>query len=140
KMLKEGDDVKFLDEFFPEFKNKWLILYFYPKDFTSGCTREAISFRDSYSDLKKFGVEIIGVSRDDKEMHKKFKEKYSLPFELFDDTDMILIRKFGVENNNRARRTTFIINPERKIVKVWGRVKVENHVEEIINSLKEVIK
>ncbi len=137
-MLKEGDEVKFIDELLPQYKNKWLVLYFYPKDFTSGCTKEACSFRDRYHELKRFNVEVVGVSADDKETHRKFREKYSLPFDLVDDIEKRLIKLFDVENMGRARRTTFIINPERKIVKSWGRVKIENHVDEVIGALKEL--
>ncbi len=139
-MLKEGDDVRFIDDILPEYRGKWLVLYFYPKDFTSGCTKEACSFRDKYSEIKNFDVEVVGVSVDDEETHRKFKEKYNLPFHLLSDREKRLIKMFGVENMGRARRTTFIINPERRIVKAWGRVKVENHADEIIQNLKELKK
>ncbi|HEU13103.1 MAG: peroxiredoxin [Thermoplasmata archaeon] len=139
-MLKEGDDVRFIDDILPEYRGKWLVLYFYPKDFTSGCTKEACSFRDRYSEIKNLDVEVVGVSVDDEETHRKFKEKYNLPFHLLSDREKRLIKMFGVENMGRARRTTFIINPERRIVKAWGRVKVENHADEIIQNLKELKK
>ncbi|MCI4433930.1 MAG: redoxin domain-containing protein [Euryarchaeota archaeon] len=140
KMLKEGDNVSFIDEIFPDLKGKWIILYFYPKDFTSGCTREAISFRDKYEKFKEMGVEIIGVSVDDAETHKKFKEKLNLPFNLYSDKSRTLVKKFGVENMGKARRSTFLINPERNIVSVWGRVNIDIHADEIIEKLKEVKK
>lgn len=139
-MLKENDDVSFLDELLPKFKGKWVVLYFYPKDFTSGCTREACSFRDNYEKIRNEGFDVIGVSVDSEESHKKFKEKYNLPFELVSDTNKELIKRFGVENMGKARRTTFIIDPNRKIKKAWGRVKVDNHAEEILNAIKEVKK
>ncbi|MFP3317566.1 MAG: peroxiredoxin [Thermoplasmata archaeon] len=139
-MLKEGDNVSFIDEIFPDLKGKWIILYFYPKDFTSGCTREAISFRDKYEKFKEMGVEIIGVSVDDAETHKKFKEKLNLPFNLYSDKSRTLVKKFGVENMGKARRSTFLINPERNIVSVWGRVNIDIHADEIIEKLKEVKK
>ncbi|MFP3255476.1 MAG: peroxiredoxin [Thermoplasmata archaeon] len=139
-MLKEGDNVSFIDEIFPNLKGKWIILYFYPKDFTSGCTREAISFRDKYEKFKEMGVEIIGVSVDDAETHKKFKEKLNLPFNLYSDKSRTLVKKFGVENMGKARRSTFLINPERNIVSVWGRVNIDIHADEIIEKLKEVKK
>ena len=140
KMLKEGDNVSFIDEIFPDLKGKWIILYFYPKDFTSGCTREAISFRDKYEKFKEMGVEIIGVSVDDAETHKKFKEKLNLPFNLYSDKSRTLVKKFGVENMGKARRSTFLINPERNIVSVWGRVNIDIHADEIIEKSKEVKK
>ncbi|MDP8012023.1 MAG: peroxiredoxin [Thermoplasmata archaeon] len=139
-MLKENDDVSFLDEILPEYKGKWIVLYFYPKDFTSGCTKEACNFRDKYDAIRKNGFEVIGVSVDAEESHKKFKEKYNLPFNLVSDSNRELIKRFGVENMGKARRTTFIIDPERKVRKVWGRVKVDNHAEEVINAIMEVKK
>ncbi len=139
-MLDINDDVSFLDEYFPEKKGKWIVLYFYPKDFTSGCTREAESFRDNYDKFREIDVDVIGISVDEDEQHRKFREKLNLPFELKSDSDRLIIKKFGVENMGKARRTTFIINPERKIVKKWGRVKPENHAEEVLNALKEVKK
>lgn len=139
-MLKENDDVSFIDEYLPEHKGKWIVLYFYPKDFTSGCTREACAFRDNYEKIKNEGFDVIGVSVDSKDTHQKFKEKYNLPFNLLSDENKELVKRFGVENMGRARRTTFIISPERKIVKAWGRVKVDNHAEEVLNAIKEVKK
>ncbi len=139
-MLKENDDVSFIDDVLPEHKGKWIVLYFYPKDFTSGCTREACSFRDNYDKIKNEGFDVIGVSVDSEESHKKFKEKYNLPFYLHSDSDKELMKRFGVENMGKARRTTFIISPDRKIKRAWGRVKVDNHVEEILNAIKEVKK
>ncbi len=139
-MLKENDDVSFLDEILPEYKGKWIVLYFYPKDFTSGCTKEACNFRDKYDAIRKNGFELIGVSVDAEESHKKFKEKYNLPFNLVSDSNRELIKRFGVENMGKAKRTTFIIDPERKVRKVWGRVKVDNHAEEVINAIMEVKK
>ncbi|MGC8584932.1 MAG: peroxiredoxin [Thermoplasmata archaeon] len=140
KMLDINDDVSFLDEYFPEKKGKWIVLYFYPKDFTSGCTKEAESFRDNYDKFREIDVDVIGISVDEDEQHRKFREKLNLPFELKSDSDRQIIKKFGVENMGKARRTTFIINPERKIVKKWGRVKPENHAEEVLNALKEMKK
>ncbi|MGC8992105.1 MAG: peroxiredoxin [Thermoplasmata archaeon] len=139
-MLNENDDVSFIDDYFPDKKNKWIVLYFYPKDFTSGCTREAESFRDNFEKFREMNVEVIGVSADVNETHKKFKEKLNIPFDLYSDINKELIKRFGVENLGRARRTTFIISPDRKIVKKWGRVSVDKHVEEVINALKGVIK
>ncbi|MGC8662981.1 MAG: peroxiredoxin [Thermoplasmata archaeon] len=139
-MLNENEDVSFLDDILPGHKGKWIVLYFYPKDFTSGCTKEACAFRDNYETIKKEGFDIVGVSVDSDESHKKFREKYNLPFNLVSDSDKELIKKFGVENMGKARRTTFIIDPERKIRKVWGRVKVDNHAEEVLKAIMEVKK
>lgn len=134
------EDVSFIDEILPEYRGKWIVLYFYPKDFTSGCTREANSFKEKYAEFKNLGVEIVGVSVDDEDTHRKFIEKYSLPFKLVSDRNKKLIKYFGVENMGRARRTTFIISPERRVVESWKRVKVDGHANEVLEKLKEVKK
>ena len=121
-----------------------LILYFYPADFTPGCTKEACSFRDGYGAYKKAGVEILGVSPDSPASHAKFKEKYSLPFTLLADEghkvcDIYGVwgpKKFAGKSYEGVLRTTFLINPEGKIIKVFENVKPDGHSDEILAAIK----
>jgi thioredoxin-dependent peroxiredoxin len=120
-----------------------LVLYFYPKDDTPGCTNEASQFRDLYGKFQKKGARIIGVSRDSVESHQKFKEKYKIPFTLIADADSKLCDAMGVivEKNMYGRksmgiaRSTFLIDAKGTIVKVWPKVKVDDHADEVLASL-----
>ena len=107
-----------------------LVLYFYPKDDTPGCTSEASQFRDVYQHFKEKHAQIVGVSRDSVESHQRFKKKFSIPFPLLADTDSKLYRAFGVNG-----RSTFLIDREGKIVRVWPKVNVSEHAEEVLASL-----
>jgi thioredoxin-dependent peroxiredoxin len=107
-----------------------LVLYFYPKDDTPGCTNEASQFRDLYAQFQKKGARIVGVSRDSAASHQKFKTKYKIPFVLLADTDSKLYDALGVN-----ARTTFLIDGKGTIVKVWPKVKVDNHADEVLASL-----
>jgi thioredoxin-dependent peroxiredoxin len=123
-----------------DFSGKKLVIYFYPKDDTPGCTAQACNLRDNYALLKKHGFEIIGVSPDDTASHEKFINKYDLPFPLLADPDLKIINKFGVwgEKNlygNKfmgVNRTTFIVDENGKIGKIFLRPKTKEHAEEII--------
>lgn len=120
-----------------------LILYFYPKDDTPGCTSEASQFRDLYSQFQAKEARIVGVSRDSAESHRRFKEKFSIPFELLADTESKLCDAFGVivEKNMYGKkskgiaRSTFLIDGSGKIVKVWPKVNVDEHADEVLASL-----
>jgi peroxiredoxin Q/BCP len=120
-----------------------LVLYFYPKDDTPGCTSEASQFRDLHAKFEKKGARIVGVSRDSAESHRKFKAKYSIPFTLLADTDSRLCDAFGVivEKNMYGKksmgvaRATFLIDERGAIVKVWRKVKVDDHADEVLSSL-----
>jgi peroxiredoxin Q/BCP len=120
-----------------------LILYFYPKDDTPGCTSEASQFRDLYSQFQEKKARIVGVSRDSAESHRRFKEKFSIPFELLADTESKLCDAFGVivEKNMYGKkskgiaRSTFLIDGSGKIVKVWPKVNVDEHADEVLASL-----
>lgn len=122
-----------------------LVLYFYPKDSTPGCTAEACSFRDNFSELRKAGYQILGVSVDDEKSHKKFIEKQQLPFPLIADTDKKLVEAFGVwgekifmgRNFMGTIRTTFLINEYGIIEKVIGpkEIKTKEHATQILNQL-----
>lgn len=107
-----------------------LVLYFYPKDDTPGCTSEASQFRDEYEQFKKKNARIVGVSRDSIESHQRFKKKYSIPFMLLADTESKLYNALGVN-----ARSTFLIDGGGRIVKVWPKVNVNVHAEEVLASL-----
>lgn len=125
-----------------QFSGKKLVLYFYPKDMTSGCTAEACSFRDNFSALRKQGYEVVGVSVDDEKSHQKFKAKHELPFPLISDTDHQLVEAFGVwaEKSMYGRkymgtlRTTFIINEDGVVEQIIlpKQIKTKNHAEQIL--------
>jgi len=124
-----------------DYKGKKIVLYFYPKDDTPGCTAEACNLRDNYSDLTKFGFDVIGVSTDNEKSHLKFVEKYSLPFRLIADTDKEVVEAYGVWGLKKfmgkeymgISRTTFIIDEQGKISKVIEKVDTKNHTAQIIS-------
>lgn len=121
---------------------KFVVLYFYPKDDTPGCTKEACSFRDANRELTKLGVRVIGVSKDTWQSHAKFKEKYHLNFELWSDPDRNLLSAFGAWGQKKTfgkiymgiLRSTFLIDPKGKIVKVWPAVKPEGHAQAVLET------
>jgi len=119
---------------------KNVVLYFYPKDDTLGCTKEACSFRDNIKSLKDLDAEIVGVSLDSVDSHKKFKEKYHLPFMLLSDKDKRIATAYGVlkETGTSASRVTFIIDKKGKIAKIFPKVDVNVHTEEVAAALKEL--
>jgi len=124
-----------------DFKGKTVILYFYPKDDTPGCTAEACSFRDNYQSLLSKGFQVIGVSTDDEKSHKKFETKYSLPFPLIADEDKSIVEAYGVwaEKNMYGKkymgtvRTTFIINGEGVISHVINKVDTQNSSQQVLD-------
>lgn len=127
---------------------KVVVLYFYPKDNTSGCTKEACGFRDSFEKLKAAGVELIGVSPDSIGSHQKFAAKFELPFTLISDTDKQICEEYGVwqEKSMYGRkymgvaRTTFVIDKKGKIAHVFEKVKVAGHEQEVIDWIKANLK
>jgi thioredoxin-dependent peroxiredoxin len=127
-----------------DFEGKKVILYFYPKDMTSGCTQEACDFRDSFPNFKKLKTEVLGISDDPAASHKKFSEKYNLPFTLLSDEKKEVIEKYGVWKEKSMygkkyfgiERSTFIIDEHGKILNVFRKVKVNGHIEELIEALK----
>ena len=126
-------------------KGKKFVLYFYPKDDTPGCTKEACSFRDSFSKFKRRGIEVFGVSLDSEKSHQKFTEKYSLPFRLLADTDRKLSESFGTYGQKKVmgreymgnHRMTFLIDEKGKIKKIFEKVKPEDHAEEVLAAFGE---
>jgi peroxiredoxin Q/BCP len=128
------------------FGGKYVVLYFYPKDDTSGCTREACSFRDAIASLSDAGAVVIGVSPDTEGSHAKFKEKYSLPLTLLADEDHAVADAYGVWAEKSfmgktywgVNRTTFLINPEGRIAHVWEKVKPEGRAGEVLEALRQI--
>ena len=120
-----------------DYKGKWLLLYFYPRDGTPGCTTEACSFRDSHKELSKY-LEVVGVSANSIESHSRFSEKHQLPFPILADTEKKMLADFGADGLVFAKRTSFLINPEGKIVKIYEKVKPAEHAAEILKDIKEI--
>jgi peroxiredoxin Q/BCP len=121
----------------------WLVLYFYPKDDTPGCTTEACSFRDARDDIIALGAEVVGVSKDDPSSHDSFKAKHTLNFTLLSDPDGAAIETYGawgkkMYGQEGILRKTFIINPDRKVVKVFDRVTPLGHGEQVVHMLKQL--
>jgi peroxiredoxin Q/BCP len=114
-----------------DYKGKWVLLYFYPKDDTPGCTKEACAIRDNLPDFKKLKTIVLGVSADSVKSHGKFVEKYQLPFTLLADEDKKVIKQYGAWD-----RTSFLIDPRGKIVKIYEKVKPETHAEEVLMDLR----
>ncbi len=136
---QSGKAVKLAD-----FAGKQVVLYFYPKDNTPGCTTEACDFRDQHSKLQKAGAIVLGVSPDGEKSHQKFIDKFSLPFPLLVDEDHAVAEKYGAwgEKSLYGRkfmgiiRSTFLIGPDGKVKKVWPKVKVAGHVDEVLEAVK----
>lgn len=152
-MLKEGDrapgftssdqngnavDLK-------DYKGKRIVLYFYPKDDTPGCTKEACSFRDADDVFKAKGIKVLGVSTDDEKSHQKFISKFQLPFDLLADTDKSIVEAYGVwgEKSMYGKkymgtiRKTFLIGEDGKIVKIFDKVNVAEHADEVLEAFGE---
>ncbi len=126
-----------------DLKGKWTVLYFYPKDDTPGCTKEACNFRDNYGAIQAKGAVVLGVSGDSEASHQKFQEKYELPFQLLADPGNEVARAYGAwgtkQNYGKTYegiiRSTFIIDPAGRVAKVWKRVKPDAHGQEVLNWL-----
>ena len=127
-----------------DFKGKKYVVYFYPKDFTPGCTTEAAEFAHDYKKFKSAGIEIIGISKDDVDSHKKFGEKMKVPFILLSDTEAELAKKFGVWGKKEfmgreymgVNRSTFLVNEKGKIFKVFEKVKPAGHAQEVFQAFQ----
>jgi peroxiredoxin Q/BCP len=126
------------------YKGKWVLLYFYPKDDTPGCTKQACGIRDEFPAFKKLGCVVFGISTDTEKSHKKFEEKYKLPFTLLADSDKKVVEKYGVWAPKKfmgreflgTQRTSFLISPEGKIAKIYENVKPPVHAEAVLADLK----
>jgi peroxiredoxin Q/BCP len=127
-----------------DFAGKWLVLYFYPKDSTPGCTREGQEFSKAAARLKKLGAEVVGVSRDSIKSHCTFKDKFGISLPLLSDPDKKTHEAYGAwgmktmygKKVEGVIRSTFLVSPDGKLAKVWKGVKVDGHVEKVLESLK----
>jgi peroxiredoxin Q/BCP len=134
-----GDKVSLAD-----FKGKQVVLYFYPKDDTPGCTKEACAFRDHFAEFKKKGAVVLGVSVDPVKSHDKFARKFKLPFTLVSDEDKRIVHAYGVWGEKQfmgrkylgTHRVTFLIAPDGRIKKIWRQVKPEEHAAEVLAALE----
>ena len=138
---ENGKSVKLSD-----LRGKKVILYFYPKDDTPGCTKEACAIRDHFPSFEKLNAKVFGVSTDSVKSHGKFVEKYKLPFTLLADTEKELVQAYGVWGKKKfmgrefmgTRRMSFLIDPKGKIAKIYEQVKPDAHAEEVLNDLAEL--
>ncbi|MGE0371284.1 MAG: peroxiredoxin [Gammaproteobacteria bacterium] len=125
-----------------DYQGRWLVLYFYPKDDTPGCTEEACRFRDDILHLREMGVQVLGASLDSREKHAEFAGKYNLQFPLLADVDGAVAASYGSLRNlgfmKIAHRHTFIINPEGRIAKIYRKVSPKTHSAQVIDDLKEL--
>ena len=125
---------------------KYVVIYFYPKDDTPGCTIEANDFNKLLPQFKKLNCEVFGISKDNLKSHDKFKEKYQLKFDLLSDEELTVLKKFKVWGKKKFMgrefmgilRTTFLIDKKGKILKIWENVKVKDHAKEVLETLKEI--
>ncbi len=124
-----------------DYKGQWLVIYFYPKNDTPGCTVEANGFKEQIESFKRLGVNLLGVSMDDAESHRQFKEKYQLPFDLLVDEDRVMSEDYGVVGGvgllSYAKRQTFIIDPDGSIVKHFEQVTPATHADDVLVAIKE---
>ncbi len=122
-----------------KFRGMPVVLYFYPKDDTPGCTTEACSFRDNHDIYRKHGVEVLGVSVDGEESHKKFVDKFNLNFTLLADSNKEIVIKYGViQDNGHAKRVTYLIDQDGKIAHVYEKVTPKEHAETVLSKLREL--
>lgn len=140
---QNGDKIKLSD-----YKGQWVLIYFYPKDSTPGCTIEACGLRDSFPRLEKLNAKVLGISTDSVASHKKFADKFNLPFTLLADTEKEVVTKYGVWANKSMfgvkymgiLRTSFLIDPQGKIVRIYEKVKPVSHANQVLADLKELQK
>ena len=129
-----------------DFLGQYVVVYFYPKDSTPGCTTQGMQFRDAYADFKQANAEIIGISRDSVKSHENFKAKFSFPFELAADTEEVACNIFGVikmknmygKQVRGIERSTFVINPQGVVVREWRGVKVDGHALEVLSFIQSL--
>lgn len=126
----QGNSVSLAD-----FQGKTVVLYFYPKDDTPGCTKQAQSFRDSFTEYQNKDMVVLGVSRDDQASHQKFKEKYDLPFTLLVDSDGAITQAYDVDGGGYAKRVTYIIDGNGSISKVDSNVNTSTHATDVLSSV-----
>ncbi|TSC75415.1 MAG: peroxiredoxin Q/BCP [Parcubacteria group bacterium Gr01-1014_33] len=128
-----------------EYRGKWVLLYFYPKDDTPGCTKEACAIRDSFPSFRKNKIAVLGVSVDPIKRHKAFQEKYNLPFALLSDEHKTVVKKYGVWTEKKfmgrvymgTLRNSFLIDPKGKITKIYETIKPETHAGEVLANARK---
>ncbi|MGP1386232.1 MAG: peroxiredoxin [Thainema sp.] len=118
-----------------DYKGKTVVLYFYPKDDTPGCTKEACSFRDNYSQYQGKDIAVFGVSIDDEASHKAFTDKFNLPFPLLADTDGSIMKAYDVDGGGYAKRVTYVIDGDGNISKVYSSINTETHASDILAEI-----
>lgn len=125
-----------------DYSEQWLIVYFYPKNDTPGCTKEACNFRDDFYQIRELGAKVLGVSVDDQASHEKFAEKYNLPFPLLADVEKEMTKAYGalwkMGPISLAKRYTFIVNPKGKVAKIYTKVDPKTHSDEVIADIKQL--
>ena len=127
--------------------NKYIVIYFYPKDDTPGCTIETNNFNKLLSEFKKLECEVYGISKDNLKSHDKFREKYKIKFDLLADEKLTVLKKYKVWGKKKfmgreylgINRTTFLIDKKGKIIKIWENVKVKDHAKEVLETLKKIV-
>jgi thioredoxin-dependent peroxiredoxin len=137
----QGETVKLKD-----FRGKWVVLYFYPRDLTPGCTDEACGFRDHYTALQEANIAVLGISTDDQKSHQKFMQKHSLPFPLLCDVNAAVAKSYGSFGEKKFMgktydgifRQTFVISPEGNIVKIYRKVKPKEHAVQILEDIPQL--
>ncbi|CAM8398358.1 Bcp Peroxiredoxin [Candidatus Methylopumilus universalis] len=128
-----------------DYKGRFLVIYFYPKDATPGCTTQGVDFRDAYKKFQALDTDIFGISRDTLKSHENFKAKFTFPFELLSDEEEKACELFGVikmknmygKQVRGIERSTFVIDPDGKLIKAWRGVKVEGHIKEVLQFIKQ---
>ena len=135
ELVDQNGDMHSLEDY----RDKWVILYFYPKDDTPGCTTEACEFRDSIFKFRELGCQVLGISLDDQESHKEFADKYGLPFPLLADTEGKTASAYGVKSRmfgmTMAKRQSFLINPDGYVAKHYAKVDPDDHADEVLADL-----
>lgn len=131
--LKNHEEV---EKSLSSFLGHWVLLYFYPKDDTPGCTTEACAFRDNFPLYEDIGIQVIGISKDSPESHTAFKEKYNLPFELLSDSDGSVAKEYGADGLLGTKRISYLIGPDGMIKKSYPKVSPAIHAEEVLADLK----
>lgn len=149
---QQAPDFSLLDQFekthtLKQYQGSWVLLYFYPKDDTPGCTVEACSFRDAWADCKEAGLVVLGISPDDTKKHAKFASKYTLPFIILSDTEKTTLQNYGVWSEKSmfgkkymgVIRSSMLIDPDGKVAKIYSKVNVKTHASDVLKDLKKLL-